>query len=81
MNEVADPLAALQLSDYDSDHENDDAEMSEEGMDKLEAFMSGAVNMKMVLNENRAFNAAPLMLAKKLSSANQAQMDQQKAHM
>ena len=39
-------------------------------MDKLEAFMSGAVNMKNILSENKAFNSGPLMLAKKMSTAN-----------
>ena len=48
----------------DSEDEND-GEISDDGMDRLEAFMSGAVNAKMVLNENKAFNIAPLALAKK----------------
>jgi len=39
-------------------------------MDKLEAFMTGAAHMKMALNTNKAFNSAPLVLAKKLSTAN-----------
>ena len=50
----------MNFSDFGSDHENDDAEVSDDGMDKLEAFMSGAVNMKMVLSENKAFNTGPL---------------------
>ena len=69
VEEAKEPL--VMMSDYDenSDDEND-AEVSDDGMDKLEAFMSGAVNAKMVLSENKAFNAAPLQLAKKISSAN-----------
>ena len=72
-----DPLEEL-VDDLESD---DDAEVSDDGMEKFEAFMSGAVNAKMNLNVNKAINVAQIQLAKKLSSANRAQMDQQKAHM
>ena len=74
-----DPLE--ELMDEDSFRSDDDAEVSDDGMDKFEAFMSGAVNAKMNLNVNKGINMAQLQLAKKLSSANRAQMDQQKAHM